>query len=121
VKVKLRLKVRPVLKALPIWLLDSAMMAIPPMLVNNSLPWSNSYAPGHVAAFFASYAGMVLAWLLILSFSGYSRWRMYGSWRAGLRPCLCDKPGYCFRHHSSAQEPNRPGVVAARLAEREGA
>lgn len=115
------MKLLHLFKALPMWLFDSATMAVPPMLLNLSLPWPQSSAPGWVVGFFSAYAGLTVAWLLILSVSGYSRWRVWGTWRTGLRPCMCDKPTYCLRHRSSVREPNRPGVIAARLAEREDA
>lgn len=111
------MKPLPVLKALPMWLVDSALFTLPPMLADAALPWPSSVNVGSVTAFLAVYAAFMLAWWVLLSATGYPRWRLYRVWRPGMRPCMCDKPTYCLRHRSSAKEPNRPGVVAARLRE----
>lgn len=96
---------------------DSAVLAFPPMLVELLFGWPHGFSLPVFAAFVAVYIALILLWSITLSSTGYLRWRLYKIWRPGLRPCMCDKPAYCLRHHSSVKEPNRPGVVAARLAE----
>lgn len=67
----------------------------------------------------AVYLGFVAIWTPLLVLAGAFRWISLGVWRPGFRRCLCDQPVRCYRHHSPPREPNRPGVVAARLARAE--
>jgi len=90
----------------------SGLAALAPALLP-SLLLAPGAAPGQWVAL---YAGVTAIWLLVLVLAGALRWVGLGVWRPGFRPCLCDQPVRCFRHHSSPHEPNRPGVVAARLA-----
>jgi hypothetical protein len=103
------------------WLCDSAILALPPMLINVLFGWPDSFSVAMFGGFVAAYFGLMLLWWIVLAATGFLRWRLYRVWRPGMRPCMCDKPAYCLRHHSSTKEPNRPGVVAARLAESEDA
>jgi hypothetical protein len=92
----------------PLGLLNGAL----PMIATNLIM---SGQRGSEAAFL--YVGVCLVWSAVLMSLGVYRLAFHRVWRPGLRPCMCDKPARCHRHHSSWREPNRPGVVAARLAE----
>lgn len=92
-------------------LITSLLVALPPW-------WAAVLIFGGSPAKVPMYWVFTLAWIPILSAAGVFRFVLYRVWRPGLRPCLCDLPARCYRHRSSPQEHNRPGVVAAKLAAR---
>jgi hypothetical protein len=92
-----------------------------PALAVAFLPiWPEDFSWLALFAFFGVSFAAFVAWNLALSYSGIYRWMLYRVWRPGRRPCLCDvQRAYCFRHNSSPREANRPGVVSAKLKERD--
>lgn len=102
------LPVKMLIKAVAVAGLAALAPAVLPFLL-----LSPGATPGQRVAL---YAGIVAVWLPLLVLAGALRWVSLGIWRPGFRRCLCDQPVRCYRHHSSPYEPNRPGVVAARLA-----
>jgi hypothetical protein len=89
-----------------------------PLLAVSLLPiWPKDFTWAALFAYLGMATGAFVLWNLTLSYSGIYRWVLYRVWRPGRRPCMCDMRAYCFRHSSSYREPNRPGVVAAKLKE----
>lgn len=107
------LPIRMMVKSLTV----AVAMAIPPAFLPSLVLSPDASAGARVALYF----GVGAVWIPLLLLVGAFRWSSLGVWRPGFRPCLCDQPVRCHRHHSSPYEPNRPGVVAARLAQREDA
>lgn len=98
-------------------LIVALTMAIPPAF----LPYLVLSPGASAGARTALYSGVTAVWVSLLVVAGMFRWSTLDVWRPGFRPCLCDQPVRCRRHHSLPSEPNRPGMVAARLAQREDA
>jgi membrane protease YdiL (CAAX protease family) len=96
-------------------LIVAVVSTLPPMLLPFLLLEPGASGGSRLALYF----GIIAVWLPIMVLAGAFRWSSLGIWRPGWRPCLCDQPVRCRRHHSSPQEHNRPGVVATLLVERE--
>jgi hypothetical protein len=95
-----------------------ALLIWPPVLGVAALPiWPENFGFLTFLGFFGLALVAFTLWDFAVSASGFLRWQLYHVWRPGMRPCMCDQPTYCFKHSSSRDEPNRPGLVEAKLRE----
>jgi hypothetical protein len=96
--------------------LGLVVLVWPPIIAVGLLPiWPRDFSALALVGFFALSLLAFVAWDFGLHASGFLRWLLYRTWRPGMKPCMCDLPTYCFKHSSGRNEPNRPGLVEARL------
>lgn len=92
----------------------------PMLAVSLLIPWPQEFSLLALAGWIVTTIFALVVWNTVLSATGLFRLVMYRVWRPGWKPCMCDhRFAYCHRHRSSSREPNRPGVVAAKLKERD--